>query len=276
MNAPEPLVRTSRARVSISDPPLWHRVLQAEDARRARGRGSHGCEHYRRRCLLRAPCCGELVACRHCHNEQHDHELPRSDVTHVVCLLCNTEQPVAKECMACGVTMGEYFCRACVFFDDEEKGQFHCDECGICRVGGADQFFHCKRCGCCYSVELRDKHTCVERSMHSNCPVCFDYLFDSVKPIQVMRCGHTIHHDCFDQLRRQQIYKCPLCSKSALDMHKVWEQLASDVEATPMPDEYADLMVQALCNDCSSVSSTNFHILGLQCRACGGFNTQRI
>ena len=50
--------------------------------------------------------------------------------------------------------------------------------CGICRVGGADQYFHCDKCGCCYSVELRDNHKCVERSMHSNCPVCFEYLFD--------------------------------------------------------------------------------------------------
>lgn len=27
------------------------------------------------------------------------------------------------------------------------KKQFHCDECGICRVGGRDKFFHCSQCG---------------------------------------------------------------------------------------------------------------------------------
>ena len=32
--------------------------------------------------------------------------------------------------------------------------QFHCDRCGICRVGGADNFFHCDTCGCCYSKSL--------------------------------------------------------------------------------------------------------------------------
>lgn len=27
------------------------------------------CSHYKRRCRIRAPCCGEVFDCRHCHNE---------------------------------------------------------------------------------------------------------------------------------------------------------------------------------------------------------------
>lgn len=27
------------------------------------------CQHYRRRCRIRAPCCNEVYDCRHCHNE---------------------------------------------------------------------------------------------------------------------------------------------------------------------------------------------------------------
>lgn len=39
------------------------------------------------------------------------------------------------------------------FFDDDvSKQQFHCDDCGICRVGGRQNFFHCATCGCCYST----------------------------------------------------------------------------------------------------------------------------
>lgn len=34
-----------------------------------REKGEHGCTHYRRRCRLVAPCCGEVFWCRHCHNE---------------------------------------------------------------------------------------------------------------------------------------------------------------------------------------------------------------
>ena len=36
---------------------------------RERGRGEYGCMHYRRRCRMVAPCCGEVFWCRHCHNE---------------------------------------------------------------------------------------------------------------------------------------------------------------------------------------------------------------
>ena len=34
-----------------------------------REKGEHGCTHYRRRCRLVTPCCGEVFWCRHCHNE---------------------------------------------------------------------------------------------------------------------------------------------------------------------------------------------------------------
>ena len=44
----------------------------------------------------------------------------------------------------------------CQFFDDDlTRGQFHCDDCGICRVGGAANFFHCSTCACCYSIGLK-------------------------------------------------------------------------------------------------------------------------
>ena len=45
---------------------------EGEEAARAwrdRGREQHGCKHYRRRCRMVAPCCGEVFWCRHCHNE---------------------------------------------------------------------------------------------------------------------------------------------------------------------------------------------------------------
>lgn len=31
--------------------------------------GISRCAHYKRRCKIRAPCCGEVFGCRHCHNE---------------------------------------------------------------------------------------------------------------------------------------------------------------------------------------------------------------
>ncbi|KAK9086563.1 hypothetical protein Syun_028957 [Stephania yunnanensis] len=120
------------------------------------GKMGYGCEHYRRRCKIRAPCCNEVFSCRHCHNEavtalrnpDDRHEINRFDVKQVICSVCDTEQPASQTCANCGVNMGEYFCDVCVFYDDDTtKGQFHCKECGICRFGGRENFFHCQRCG---------------------------------------------------------------------------------------------------------------------------------
>uniref|UniRef100_A0A0E0K8R0 CHY-type domain-containing protein n=1 Tax=Oryza punctata TaxID=4537 RepID=A0A0E0K8R0_ORYPU len=168
-------------------------------------------EQYGRKCKIRAPCCGEIFDCRHCHNEVKDslevsisdrHEIPRHEIKLVICSLCNKEQDVQQDCSNCGACLGKYFCAKCNFYDDDvSKNQFHCDGCGICRTGGADNFFHCDKCGCCYSYVLKDSHHCVERAMHHNCPVCFEYLFDSTKDISALHCGHTIHLECLYEMR---------------------------------------------------------------------------
>lgn len=151
-------------------------------------------------------CSGEVFVCRHCHNEakvhnepdpKKRHELDRKSVKEVVCALCEHRQKVGCCCEACGVSFGEYSCRVCPFYDDDvEKEIFHCGECGICRVGGRQNYFHCKTCGSCYAASLKDNHKCVEMAMHQNCPVCFEYLFESVEPTSVLKCGHTIHQSC--------------------------------------------------------------------------------
>lgn len=43
-----------------------------------RGVMEHGCSHYRRRCKLVAPCCGEVFWCRHCHNQVKNEDEPVS------------------------------------------------------------------------------------------------------------------------------------------------------------------------------------------------------
>ncbi|RYR01612.1 hypothetical protein Ahy_B06g080491 isoform B [Arachis hypogaea] len=211
------------------------------------GKLQHGCEHYKRRCKIRAPCCNQIFSCRHCHNDamgslsdpKERHELVRRDVKQVICSICDTEQEAAKVCANCGVNMGEYYCEICKFYDDiTEKGQFHCDECGICRVGGRDNFFHCPTCGMfscegsCYSVSLQGNHPCVENSMKSFCPVCYEYLFDSIKGTTIMTCGHTMHMDCFDEMAEQNQYRCPICSKTIFDMSRNWEHLDQEVCST--------------------------------------------
>ena len=197
-------------------------------------KGLLGCKHYRRRCKLVAPCCGEAFWCRHCHNERtaagewdpaRRHELERSAVREVVCGVCDARQPAAASCAACGVGFGAYSCLRCCFFDDVDRGQWHCADCGICRVGGEHRFFHCETCSCCYSTSLRGNHVCVENSMRSACPVCLEYLFDSVRPTAVLPCGHTIHSECLRECERQRQLSCPVCLRSYADLGALWRRL---------------------------------------------------
>ncbi|CAA6655439.1 unnamed protein product [Spirodela intermedia] len=250
-----------------------------------RGYGLFGCSHYRRRCKIRAPCCNEIFDCRHCHNDAKNslevdprerHEIPRHEVEKVICSLCGLEQDVQQFCESCGICMGKYFCEKCKFFDDDvSKNQFHCDGCGICRTGGLEHFFHCTRCGCCYSNALRDSHRCVEKAMHHNCPICFEYLFDSIKDISVLNCGHTIHLDCLKEMHFHLNFTCPICSRSVCDMSGVWEKLDQEVAATPMPLMYQNRMIWILCNDCGATSEVHFHIVGSKCPHCSSYNTRQ-
>nr|CAB3499486.1 unnamed protein product [Digitaria exilis] len=127
---------------------------------------------------------------------------------------------------------------------------------------------------CCYSNVLKDSHRCVERAMHHNCPVCFEYLFDSTKDISVLQCGHTIHLECMNEMRAHHHFSCPVCSRSACDMTDTWRKLDEEVAATPMPEIYQKKMVWILCNDCSATSSVQFHVLGQKCPGCNSYNTR--
>ncbi|KAH7676780.1 Zinc finger RING/FYVE/PHD-type protein [Dioscorea alata] len=182
---------------------------------------NYGCKHYKRFCQIRAPCCNKIFDCHHCHNESTSdgHELSRQDVQTVICLMCETEQPVVQKCTNCGVCMGDYFCEKCKFHDDDiaKRKQYHCDRCGICRLGGIWNFFHCKECDACYPLSLYGKHPHVKDSMRQNCPICQEDMFYSSEESTIMNCGHTIHSECLLEMKRNKIFKCPIC-KSAIDM----------------------------------------------------------
>ncbi|GAV92735.1 zf-RING_2 domain-containing protein [Cephalotus follicularis] len=111
--------------------------------------------------------------------------------------------------------------------------------------------------------------------MQNCCPVCYEYLFDSVKEAAVLKCGHTMHMDCFHEMADKHQFRCPICSKTVLDMSQYWELLDMEIEATKMPEEYQH-EVSILCNDCNTTSKVAFHILGHKCRQCNSYNTRRI
>jgi len=144
-------------------------------------------------------------------------------------------------------------------------------------VGGRDNFFHCDVCGCCYSKSIQRAHRCVERSMHANCPICQHFLFDSILPVAVMRCGHTIHERCLAAMFGHRQFTCPTCHRSACDMAAVWSRLDAEIAETPMPPEYAHARVALICNDCGAKGEAAMHVLGMKCPspACGSYNTQQ-
>lgn len=133
----------------------------------------------------------------------------------------------------------QFTCLICNLFDDENKDQYHCDGCGICRIGGRNNFFHCEVCNMCLPLQLKtDGHRvssaihmcvkllmnfsfnffqlffthfihefviqirtqCVENVSRSNCPVCLGDIHTSRYPCHIPDCGHLLHKTCFDQL----------------------------------------------------------------------------
>lgn len=235
-----------------------------------------GCKHYKRRCALICSTCHKPYTCRFCHDEvEVNHELDRKAVVQIKCLECDQVQDVQKVCQGCQVDFAHYFCAVCRLYDDEDKKQYHCDGCRICRIGGRENFFHCQTCDMCLANDMKNNHKCIEKMSRSNCPVCLEDLHTSRKSCRVPKCGHMLHYKCMQQLLRTGNYACPTCSVSMVDMSSVWEKLDHEVSITPMPAEYRDFKVQILCRDCHQESRAAFHILGQKCVPCGSYNTCR-
>ncbi|KAK3089294.1 hypothetical protein FSP39_002467 [Pinctada imbricata] len=212
-----------------------------------------------------SPCCNKTYSCRVCHDENENHELVRKEVQNIVCLKCETKQEINKNCTNCDLLFGNYFCEICRLYDDTDKGQFHCGPCGLCRVGGRENFFHCQKCDLCLSTSLKDNHKCIEKASHNNCAVCLYDLHTSRMSTAIPPCGHLIHSN----------YSCPTCGQCMVDMKRVWEHLDNEIAQVRMPDEYKDYKVQILCKDCHKESRVLFHVVGLKCQHCGSYNTCR-
>ena len=94
----------------------------------------------------------------------------------VVCAQCSSRQPTSNLCTTCGIEFGtetlrllltrffrfesyagKYFCSICNFWDDRlERNYYHCDGCGMCRVGGREKYASC----CAPSPAALPTHRC--------------------------------------------------------------------------------------------------------------------
>lgn len=239
----------------------------------------YGCPHYQRNCKMECPRCKKWFGCPICHDEVvEDHRFKREHTRHVMCLRCFNVQEPSEFCDNCDIQFALYFCSKCKLYDnDENKDIYHCDDCGICRLGlglGQD-FFHCKGCNACLSIELQDDHRCIERATQSDCPICGEYMFTSVKPVVFMSCGHAIHQTCYEDHSKHS-YKCPTCQKTVLNMEAQFRVLDMEISLQPLPQPYCQWTCVVSCNDCNAKSSCPYHVLGLKCDNCKSYNTVQL
>ena len=113
-----------------------------------------------------------------------------------------------------------YFCSICNLFDDDfikKGGIYHCEGCGICRIGGKETSYHCDTCGCCLDITMKDNHKCVKDKLKQDCAVCMENMHNSTLKIDILKCGHAMHSNCFKQYWQSNQIACPLCKKSIID-----------------------------------------------------------
>uniref|UniRef100_A0A7I4B0K0 CHY-type domain-containing protein n=1 Tax=Physcomitrium patens TaxID=3218 RepID=A0A7I4B0K0_PHYPA len=173
--------------------------------KRFTGAEHHGCAHYKRGCKIRAPCCNEVFDCRHCHNDAKCiFRVSMRRMIHNATRLIGASWK--RLSVPCAIT--SKMCNKFVKIVASVWASIFAPSASSLTmiIGGRDNFFHCDRCGCCYSVELRERHTCVEKSMHQDCAICMEYLFDSLMDITVLPCGHTLHLECLQEMYKHYQY----------------------------------------------------------------------
>lgn len=247
-----------------------------------------GCPHYKRNIKLQCSACYRWYTCRFCHDEVEDHSLNRRETRNMLCMLCGCAQLASEECLQCGERSARYYCSVCKLWDDDPgKSIYHCNDCGICRIGqglGKD-FYHCKvrrrrniseqmyfgyeltrlqTCCVCLSIGIRETHRCIERSTDCDCPICGEYMFTSPQTVVFMGCGHSIHHRCYYEHMKRS-YRCPICSRSIVNMEMQFRHLERAIENQPMPPEFQATRASVYCNDCNQKSTVKYHWLGLKC-----------
>ncbi|KAF3172955.1 hypothetical protein TWF225_009934 [Orbilia oligospora] len=265
----------SRPRSMVEGDPFSIAEEDMEPSYANEDEGIFGCAHYRRNVKLQCSTCDKWYPCRFCHDDKEEHALIRKDTKNMLCMPCGTAQPAAQTCRQCSRYAASYYCDKCKLWDDDPtRTIYHCNDCGICRIGrglGKD-FFHCKKCGVCMSIELEGQHRCIERSTDCDCPICGEYLFTSVNTVVFMTCGHSIHLDCYNEHMKSS-YRCPTCAKSVFNMESRFRYLDYEIQRQPLPDPYRFWHCHIICNDCSAKSDVAFHFLGLKCDTCKSYNT---
>ena len=243
---------------------------------------NNNCGHYIRGCRYVSPCCGKIYNCRLCHDaEMYDnmmdinkqHKMKNPDVKKVICKKCYFFQDFAQYCESCDYCFGKYYCEKCKFIDDnKDQEYFHCDKCGICRRGKGDEYEHCDECNGCFRIGHKNSSLCQQNKMNNDCPICFEELFHSIDTAHQLTCKHMMHSKCFDSYLKSGNPKCPICRKTIVKNKYQDAMLNFFSERLPVPEEYANKMVDILCQDCEKKSNVKWHYIAMFCPECGSHN----
>jgi RING finger and CHY zinc finger domain-containing protein 1 len=219
--------------------------------------------------LVLAPCCDHWICCESCHG---DHTLDKIHISLMMCQHCKTEQPLGYTCANCGLLLASYHCTICNHLD--YRNVFHCELCGVCRLGRKDDYSHCDTCNIC--VTKNATHCCFEFNS-GECPCCNESIPQSRTEVISLPCGHVIHKACRQEMVRACMYKCPLCAKSILkNMTNIWDQVEFSRNIQTMPYPENTWTVDISCIDCDGhkTFSIPYHFVGHMCDICKGWNTR--
>lgn len=174
------------------------------------------CKHYNTKLIIYAECCNKYYDCKKCHNEVNpDHKVKNKNIKKIKCLRCNTENPYGNFCYNCCDTISKYSCLKCGLWNDKKINYYHCNKCGLCKLGNENEMFHCDKCKKCFDIKIIDYHNCSLYSENNNCPLCLEILGN--KNIKVLKCGHVLHYECLVQLLLNSTNKkCCICRKEIL------------------------------------------------------------
>ena len=254
------------------------------------------CPHYDMYTHIVSKCCNKVYPCRLCHDENEDHKINRHDIDYMKCIYCCTFQKVNSCCMnpLCFKFKVDhkYFCKKCNLWTDSDnnmlkvinsfiistidtkKSIYHCDSCGICRLGKREDFIHCDNCNLCLPKKTFEDHACKLNIKEENCPICLRSLWNTQnETTRILDCGHCVHSSCFIQNINSGNYSCSVCKKSMIDLTDMWRQIDAALESHSMPDEFKDWTADIHCNDCEKKTNTKYHFSYHKCQECGSYNT---
>ena len=241
------------------------------------------CSHYIRFFELICPECQlnkkqkqKVFPCHHCHNDTVYHKIDRNKVKKMKCKFCYCIQPINKVCInpECLKKEHRYTCLKCSLWSHKLDNIFHCNKCGICRIGNKEIYKHCNKCNLCWKKNSFDTHNCKFDQSENDCAICLSSLSDNFDNPHILNCGHGFHSNCISEYIKTN-YKCPICKTSIGDQSNHWAAIDLLLENHVVPEEYINWSVNINCCDCHTKSVGSFNLTThYKCNNCLGYNTQ--